>query len=126
MNREIKFRAFVYSTTSGAKPNQMRYEDNKTIFDWIADGVGAHVMQFTGLLDNNGKEIYEGDIIDINQTVNGQSKFLIKACLPFMDVRYLHDNRPYEYTIHDLLDAYRDEKEIEIIGNIYENPELLQ
>ena len=89
------------------------------------------VMQYTGLKDMNGKEIYEGDIIDIHQTVNGCNLFVIVWSDIGFRARYLIDgeiSREYEYGIEELLDVYigKYEKSVEVVGNIYENHELLE
>jgi uncharacterized phage protein (TIGR01671 family) len=79
------------------------------------------VMQFTGLLDKNGKDIYDGDIIKWGFT--GENIGIIEW-----------DNKNFEYCItlnkrlfespNGLKDFWSDR--IEVIGNIYENPELLK
>ncbi len=80
-------------------------------------------IQFTGLLDKNGKEIYEGDIIkynintqEINEIATDIVTYLEFRCgfYPFTLINYCEDN----YYSTELVN-------IEIIGNIYENPELL-
>jgi hypothetical protein len=73
-------------------------------------------------IDINGKEIYDGDIIDIHQTVNGQSLFLILRTDP-LDIRYLHElTREYEYDKEGLLEPCRfsGETSFEVIENIHD------
>lgn len=68
------------------------------------------LMQFTGLLDKNGKEIYEGDL---TSCLGNKPKEVIfhKGC-------FCHKVGEKDYHIFG-------EKDWEIIGNIYENPELI-
>jgi uncharacterized phage protein (TIGR01671 family) len=74
------------------------------------------VGQFTGLTDKNGREIYEGDIIQ-----NSAAKWAVifnKGCFCGKHLRF--------YTLQDGTHiALRAIRNIEVIGNIYEIPELL-
>jgi len=72
------------------------------------------------MTDINGKELQNGSVIDIHQTVNGQNLFVIFGLDP-LDVRYHHDvKRAYEYDTVDLLAPCRftGETEFEIVGHI--------
>ena len=86
----------------------------------------VELMISIGLVDKNGKEIYEGDIIDIHQTVNGQNLFIITIQDLKVMPTYLNGDA-YEYNVLELLDCYQhfDDIEIEVVGNIYENKELI-
>lgn len=104
MNREIKFRAWD-------KENGMF---DITTLNWDKEGYlyknGHILMQFTGLHDKNGKEIFEGDVLDWN-TGHGQSSvvWLQNGCWG------TSKGNPLGIAA----------KMSEVIGNVYENPELL-
>ena len=84
------------------------------------------IMQSTGLKDKNGKEIFEGDIITDGHTLGVLRNH---QTLGF----YMVDEKGKENFLSDTVDTegFEEAKEfmknsIEIIGNIYENPELLE
>ena len=73
------------------------------------------------LYDINDVQLKNGDIIDIHQTVNGQSKFVVFISSDIINARYYEINMFYEYSILGLLEYERYDKEIEIIGNVSNN-----
>lgn len=85
--------------------------------DWHGERVDPDTVgQFTGLTDENGAKIFEGDIVRYGDTIhrvvfeqrNGTAYFglVYAAC----------ETLPFGH--------YQDLKQIEVIGNIYDNPEL--
>lgn len=79
--------------------------------------------QFIGLLDKNGKEIYEGDII----TVNGQYPRVVlwdKMMWALMPTEYYHDTDFWVMNLqHPGPDWWEDfSDEFEIVGNIHDKP----
>lgn len=108
----------IYIDTKG-----VRLYDN--FGEYWRDFSDVILMQSTGLKDKNGKEIFEGDIIK-----NGQDVMCMKKhnTLGF----YIEEKGKVEFIADcaDLEEFEEDAKEvannIEIIGNVYENPELLE
>ena len=71
--------------------------------------------------DQDGKQLTNGDIIDIDQSVNGQSEFIVLNTNP-LDIRYRFDiNYKYEYDESELLIGMYDEPGFTIIGNVNKN-----
>ena len=75
---------------------------------------GFELMQYTGLKDKNGKEIWEGDIVDAPDHCGKEV------------VIYGPPNFAGAWCVGAWLLGTIDDTDIEIIGNIYENPELLK
>lgn len=78
---------------------------------------GTIIMQFTGLLDKNGKEVYEGDLIKDEHGTIGQIIWEKTSTGFIASVRQVEGyNR--DFGIYEGLHK--------VIGNIYENPELVK
>lgn len=121
--RDIKFRALdslegkMYSWT------ELLNQNLKNIFT-IPEQCGYNIMQYTGLKDKNGKEIYEGDII----FVKGETKLLdIKGKVEYSNIlaQFIITNTGNIVNEAEPLGDY-EEEDIEKIGNVYDNPELLE
>ena len=131
MNREIKFRAWHKDLKKMFKIGQITLEEGTWNFEPNDRGfIGMSIpyqpsfvlMQYTGLHDKNGKEIYDGDIVYC-QTKYGKAKAIIK----FLDgkfVAYWNSALTHPENGHHIA-CYEINKRFEVIGNIYDNPELL-
>lgn len=120
MKREIKFRCWNSSQKEmfHYDPKECGYEMRgdecftDVPFSILTDEETWKVMQYTGLKDKNGKEIYEGDVINLYPN-------RIRV------VEYSEPNGAFMERGGSLNQLHSGE-EMEVIGNIYENPELLQ
>lgn len=135
--REVKFRAWDKTVNKMSKVIRITYSDvqHTTVnYQYINDkgkkrddlslldddgNVTIVLMQYTGLKDKNGKEIYEGDIVTGKLGKIAEVKWLQEHCAY---VGYCREDNKYYY-----LECGNERFEnVVIIGNIFENPELLE
>lgn len=123
------------------------YKGVKLFNVWLKEEPGSALMLSTNLLDKNRKEIYEGDILLFPDTeseyvdvgIGGSGvKVAETECNSFFPIEYrdgefgmeisgselVYGNKVW-LSLRTFFKDYISEKECEVIGNIYENPELL-
>lgn len=124
--REIKFRAFIKELNEIREVEYINFLKkmisfpNKFCKEYYlnADFDEIELMQYTGLKDKNEKEIYEGDILKLRDNHGIQ---LVK----YHDEWSAFIVESQKDTSVGILGLYFDKEDFEIIGNAYENPELL-
>lgn len=116
MNRDIKFRVWdtkynvIISWDYISESRTLSFfvnNHNRNIFNCV-------LMQFTGLIDRNGKDIYEGDIVDGGT---------FKAAIVFQNGCFEIQEPPGKDGV--FLRRLTRDHTVSVIGNIYENPNIL-
>lgn len=126
--REIKFRVWdeendemVYE--AGITPEGIPYTipSHSESFDQFNYYPHCHKMQYSGLKDKNGVEVYHKDIVD---WIDGEYSFRAVVELDYWQW-YLKGINPIDnYDIADYTD--KDQTDLVVVGNLFQNPELLE
>ena len=126
--REIKFRCWDTENKQMLKVQELDFEDTfyggrlsirADMYNDYFDIEDMILMQYTGLKDKNGKEIYEGDIVKVFTNKEWRIGKIIYEHSGFtIDVT---DNKNLEYGRTSIIESLT-----EVIGNIYDNPKLLE
>ena len=111
-----------YAVTDNNEKQHFIFQNKAFEFEVDPETVG----QYTGLTDKNGKKIFEGDILGITND-DPDYNYITKVYLDRDTLCVDVQGQDYDYTsIGFAIEIWDDEcDQVEIIGNIYDNPELL-
>ena len=133
MSKEIKYRAWdkqkkqmvygIEETYDGLPYSELNEKVDLDIYNhmscfssWLCGDY--EVMQYTGLKDNNGVEIYEGDILYYTPFETHSNDRVVEYKLGFYHGKLIRNG--YSQLLHECIE------DVEVIGNIYSNPGLLE
>ena len=128
MNREIKFRAWrenkmYYNITTAHYEHNAMSGSGGDLWDFAEWMKWSKVMQYTGLKDKNGVEIYEGDILAADHD-GGEGEANIGVVFHAAGTFMIDGNGPFYDHVYGISPNVLDSHSV--IGNKFENPELLE
>lgn len=129
MKREIKFRAYSSHNHKMYPVSDIEWDIDGRIWVTADDGKNgielideeAHLMQYTGLHDKNGREIYEGDIVRTGTDNIGDPDPMIGQVI-MREGSWLIENEKMQ----EAIELFSEITSREVIGNIFEDPELME
>ena len=127
--REIKFRAWDSDDEVIRDWNNLLSHRYGKKEDSIFNDTDLTIMQFTGLQDSKGKDIYEGDILEFDVFDSGAT--IRRYFIVEWDALSCGFEATWEHSVNGsgscgLCSFNIAEENVEIIGNLYEHPELLK
>ncbi|MFR0563752.1 YopX family protein [Lacticaseibacillus paracasei] len=132
MKREIKFRVWDHNTDTMMIPDNFEFCDGEIC--WIDAGREAgpksgndgdpgqfEIMQYVGLNDKNGREIYEGDVVRTGKDNIGDPEPMIGQVI-MREGSWIIENEKKQ----EAIDLFSEITSREVIGNIFEDKQLLE
>lgn len=96
-------------------------------FGGFIEVIPETVGQFTGLTDKNGKKIFEGDVVKIVPDYDYSDDYSISKVYSYNGIFCVdYHGDDFDSTALGFLEDYLPDGDFEVIGNIYDNPELLE
>lgn len=141
--REIKYRAYIKNknprvpkeTNKMVEVKSLHLGSKKAIIGYSGGNYSIkfdeiELMQYTGLHDKNGKEIFEADIVKVKLYKGEEEKYFVGKVEYFGSNFIVDADNDSDYHVYDLdgfgIDYRYNLEDCEVIGNIYDNPELLE
>lgn len=117
--RDLKFRDYDMDN------KKLRYF-NMDSYDRQEHDAWGNIMQFTGMLDVKGVEIYEGDIVQVTNNYHGKpGNITFKAKIIYNEHVYGYQISYQNMNNHFVSDCMKSGYFFLVIGNVHENTELL-
>lgn len=118
-----RFRVWLPDTIQMLRVKALVFEKDRTrcicgySFDFSLEDENATIMQSTGLVDKNGKEIFDGDVVKMSKDVYSEPTY-------YEVVRHYGGGYRLESKQHGC-ELWLRHTDCEVVGNVYENKELL-
>ena len=140
--RDIKFRAYIKNKNPKVpreinkmvEVKSLHLGSKKAIIGYSGGNYSIkfdeiELMQYTGLKDKNGKEIYEGDIVKVKLYKGEEEKYFVGKVEYFGSNFIVDADNDSDYHVYDLdefgIDFKCNLEDCEVIGNVWEDSDLL-